>query len=143
VLRRGLDDSDPEFRIEVLEILSDRGDIESLRKALADRNDEVRESAADLLWNVTTRNNDSEHRRQSRNFNRLVLGAQAGKDCGSNFELTCRDALTCDFFSLHALLQRVQTRRDRLVNAFGNANRLRLFQTVAGEITHHKILRAG
>ncbi len=54
VLRRGLNDSDPEFRIEVLEILADRGDLEPLRKALADRNQEVRENAADLLWNATT-----------------------------------------------------------------------------------------
>lgn len=54
MLRYGLDDSDPEFRIEVLEILADRGDLDSLRKALADQNPEVRETAADLLWNATT-----------------------------------------------------------------------------------------
>jgi hypothetical protein len=53
MLRRGLNDSDPEFRTELLEILADRGDLDSLRKALADRNQEVRENAADLLWNFT------------------------------------------------------------------------------------------
>lgn len=52
-LRLGLKDPDPEFRIEVLEILAERGDLDSLRKALADRNQEVRETAADLLWNAT------------------------------------------------------------------------------------------
>lgn len=51
-LRLGLKDPDPEFRIEVLEILAERGDLDSLRKALADRNQEVRETAADLLWNA-------------------------------------------------------------------------------------------
>jgi hypothetical protein len=56
MLRRGLNDSDPEFRIQVLEALADRGDIDSLRKALADPNQQVRETAADLLWNVTTQN---------------------------------------------------------------------------------------
>jgi hypothetical protein len=54
MLRRGLNDPDPEFRIEVLETLADRGDLDSLRKALADRNREVRETAADLLENVMT-----------------------------------------------------------------------------------------
>jgi len=54
MLRRGLNDPDPEFRIEVLETLADRGDLDSLRKALADRNREVRETAADLLGNVMT-----------------------------------------------------------------------------------------
>ncbi|HEX5020019.1 MAG TPA: HEAT repeat domain-containing protein [Candidatus Binatia bacterium] len=52
-LRLGLKDPDPEFRIEVLEILAERGDLDSLRKALADRNQEVRDTAADLLWNAT------------------------------------------------------------------------------------------
>jgi HEAT repeat protein len=55
-LRRGLNDSDPEFRIEVLETLADRGDLDSLRKALADRNQQMRETAVDLLWNATTQN---------------------------------------------------------------------------------------
>jgi len=50
MLRRGLNDADPEFRIEVLEILAERGDIDSLRKAVADRNRDVRETAADLLF---------------------------------------------------------------------------------------------
>jgi hypothetical protein len=61
VLRRGLglNDSDPEFRVELLEVLADRGDLDSLRKALADRNQEVRENAADLLWNFTTQSNPS------------------------------------------------------------------------------------
>jgi hypothetical protein len=54
MLRRGLNDADPDFRIEVLETLADRGDLDSLRKALADRNREVRETAADLLGNVMT-----------------------------------------------------------------------------------------
>jgi HEAT repeat protein len=55
MLRRGLQDSDPELRIEVLETLADRGDLDSLRKAVADRNQEVRETAADLLRNATLR----------------------------------------------------------------------------------------
>jgi HEAT repeat protein len=54
MLRRGLNDADPEFRIEVLEVLADRGDLDSLRKAMADRNREVRETAADLLGNAMT-----------------------------------------------------------------------------------------
>ena len=57
VLRRGLIDADPEFRIEVLEALADRGDLDSLRQALADRNRDVRETAADRLGNATTKNN--------------------------------------------------------------------------------------
>jgi hypothetical protein len=44
-----LNDPDPEFRIEVLEVLADREDFDSLRKAVADKNQEVRETAADLL----------------------------------------------------------------------------------------------
>jgi len=52
ILRRGLNDPDPDFRIDVLEILADRGDLDSLRKALADRNRDVRETAADFLANV-------------------------------------------------------------------------------------------
>jgi len=55
MLRRGLNDPDPEFRIDVLEILADRGDLDSLRTAVADRNREVRERAADLLGNATLR----------------------------------------------------------------------------------------
>jgi HEAT repeats len=55
MLRRGLNDADPDFRIDVLEILADRGDLDSLRRALADRNREVRERAADLLENATLR----------------------------------------------------------------------------------------
>ena len=54
ILRRGLNDADPEFRIEVLEVLADRGDLDSLRKAMADRSREVRETAADLLGNAMT-----------------------------------------------------------------------------------------
>jgi HEAT repeat protein len=54
MLRRGLNDADPEFRIEVLEALAERGDLDSLRKALADRNQDVRETAADLLGDATT-----------------------------------------------------------------------------------------
>ena len=54
MLRRGLNDPDPEFRIEVLEALADRGDLDSLRKAMADRNRDVRETAADLLGNAMT-----------------------------------------------------------------------------------------
>lgn len=52
MLRRGLNDADPEFRIEVLEALADRGDVDSVRKALSDRNQDVREAAADLLENA-------------------------------------------------------------------------------------------
>jgi hypothetical protein len=51
MLRRGLNDPDPDFRIDVLEILADRGDLDSLRKAVADRNQAVRETAADL-WQI-------------------------------------------------------------------------------------------
>jgi HEAT repeats len=54
MLRRGLNDADPDFRIDVLEILADREDLDSLRKAVADRNREVRETAADLLGNAMT-----------------------------------------------------------------------------------------
>jgi HEAT repeat protein len=54
MLRRGLNDPDPDFRIDVLEILADREDLDSLRKAVADRNREVRETAADLLGNAMT-----------------------------------------------------------------------------------------
>lgn len=54
MLRRGLNDPDPEFRIEVLEALADRGDIDSLQRALADRNQDVRETAADLLESTRT-----------------------------------------------------------------------------------------
>jgi hypothetical protein len=54
MLRRGLRDSDPEFRIEALEALAHHGDLDSLRKALADGHPDVRETAADLLWNATT-----------------------------------------------------------------------------------------
>jgi hypothetical protein len=49
ILRRGLADPDPEFRIEVLEVLAERGDSESLRRAKSDPDQEVRDSAADLL----------------------------------------------------------------------------------------------
>jgi HEAT repeat protein len=49
MLRRSLNDADPEFRIAVLEILAHRGDLDSLRKALADGDQDVRETAADLL----------------------------------------------------------------------------------------------
>jgi hypothetical protein len=55
ILRRGLNDPDPDFRIDVLEILADREDLDSFRKALADRNEQVRERAADLLGNATLR----------------------------------------------------------------------------------------
>jgi hypothetical protein len=47
-----LNDRDPEFRIEVLEVLADRGDLDSLRKAKSDA-DKVRERAADLLESAT------------------------------------------------------------------------------------------
>jgi hypothetical protein len=43
----------PEFRIEVLEVLSDRGDLDSLRKAKSDPDKDVRERAADLLESAT------------------------------------------------------------------------------------------
>jgi len=57
MLRRGLNDADPDFRIDVLEILAGR-DLDSLREALADRNQEVRETAADLFGNAVTDNCD-------------------------------------------------------------------------------------
>lgn len=53
LIRRGLNDKDPEFRISVLEVLADRGDLESLRKAKSDPNEDVRERVADLLENAT------------------------------------------------------------------------------------------
>jgi HEAT repeat protein len=49
MLRRGLADADPEFRIEILEVLAERGDIDSLRRAKSDPDEDVRERAADLL----------------------------------------------------------------------------------------------
>jgi len=48
-LRRGLSDPSPEFRIEVLEALAERGDLDALRKALSDPSPEVKEAVADLL----------------------------------------------------------------------------------------------
>ena len=53
LIRRGLNDRDPEFRIEVLEVLAERGDLDSLRKAKSDPNEDVRERAADLLESAT------------------------------------------------------------------------------------------
>jgi HEAT repeat protein len=49
VLRRGLADPDPEFRLEVLETLAERGDVDGLRRAKSDPDEDVRERAADLL----------------------------------------------------------------------------------------------
>jgi hypothetical protein len=49
MIRRGLDDRAPEFRIEVLEALAERKDTESLRRGMADPNRDVRERAAELL----------------------------------------------------------------------------------------------
>ena len=49
IIRRGLNDADPDFRIEVLEALAERGDRESLRRAKSDPDEDVRERAADLL----------------------------------------------------------------------------------------------
>jgi hypothetical protein len=49
MIRRGMNDRAPEFRIEVLEALSERKDIESLRRGMADSNKDVRERAAKLL----------------------------------------------------------------------------------------------
>ena len=53
VMRGGLNNNDPEFRALVLEALADRGDLDSLRHALADGDRDVRETAADLLWKIT------------------------------------------------------------------------------------------
>ena len=53
LIRRGLNDRDPGFRLEVLEVLADRGDLESLRKAKSDPDKEVRERAAELLESAT------------------------------------------------------------------------------------------
>jgi HEAT repeat protein len=53
LIQRGLNDRDPEFRIEVLEVLADRGDLDSLRKAKSDADKDVRERAADLLESAT------------------------------------------------------------------------------------------
>jgi hypothetical protein len=49
MIRRGMNDRTPEFRIEVLEALAERKDIESLRTGMADPNRAVRERAAKLL----------------------------------------------------------------------------------------------
>ena len=49
MLRRGLADADPEFRMEVLEALAEHGDIDSLRRAKSDPDEDVRERATDLL----------------------------------------------------------------------------------------------
>lgn len=53
LIQRGLSDRDPGFRLEVLEVLADRGDLDSLRKAKSDPDKEVRERAADLLESAT------------------------------------------------------------------------------------------
>jgi len=53
LIQRGLNDRDPEFRIEVLEVLADRGDLDSLRKAKSDPDKDVRERATDLLESAT------------------------------------------------------------------------------------------
>jgi hypothetical protein len=53
LIRRGLNDRDPGFRLEVLEVLADRGDLDSLRKAKSDADKDVRERAADLLESAT------------------------------------------------------------------------------------------
>jgi hypothetical protein len=53
LIQRALNDRDPGFRLEVLEVLADRGDLESLRKAKSDPDKEVRERAADLLESAT------------------------------------------------------------------------------------------
>jgi hypothetical protein len=53
LIQRGLNDRDPGFRLEVLEVLADRGDLDSLRKAKSDANKDVRERAADLLESAT------------------------------------------------------------------------------------------
>jgi HEAT repeat protein len=52
IIRRGLNDADPDFRIEVLEALAERGDLESLRRAKSDPHEDVREKAAELLENA-------------------------------------------------------------------------------------------
>ena len=44
-----LADPDPEFRLEVLEVLGDREDLESLRRAKSDPAQDVRERAVELL----------------------------------------------------------------------------------------------
>jgi hypothetical protein len=49
MIRRGMNDRSPEFRIEVLEALAERKDIEGLRRGLADSNKALRERAAKLL----------------------------------------------------------------------------------------------
>jgi HEAT repeat protein len=52
MLRRSLNDPDPEFRLEVLEALAEHGDMDSLRRAKSDPDEDVRERAADLLENA-------------------------------------------------------------------------------------------
>jgi HEAT repeat protein len=53
MIRRGLNDRNPEFRIEALEALAERKDIDSLRRGMADSNEDVRERAAELLKEST------------------------------------------------------------------------------------------
>jgi len=53
MIRRGLNDRDPELRIEALEALAERNDVESLRRGMTDSNEDVRERAADLLEEST------------------------------------------------------------------------------------------
>ena len=48
-IRQGLTDADAEFRMEVLEALADRGDIESIRHAKFDPDEAIRERAADIV----------------------------------------------------------------------------------------------
>ena len=49
ILGRALRDPDPSFRIEVLEALADKGELQVVKSALSDQNNEVRERAAELL----------------------------------------------------------------------------------------------
>jgi HEAT repeat protein len=53
MIRRGLNDRNPELRIEALEALAERNDIESLRRGMTDSNEDVRERAAELLEEST------------------------------------------------------------------------------------------
>jgi HEAT repeat protein len=49
ILNVALGDSDPAIRIDVLEALAGRGELQTVKKALSDSNAEVREKATELL----------------------------------------------------------------------------------------------
>ena len=61
MIRRGLNDRNPELRIEALEALAERNDIESLRQGMVDPNENVRERADGAAGRVHTLNTYFSH----------------------------------------------------------------------------------